>query len=53
MQIKVGDLVRHRYFTKYGVGLVLDVGTIYAGIKWIKAEHGYRSQRVENLARVK
>ena len=53
MQIKVGDLVRHKYFIKYGVGLVVDVGTIYAGINWIKAEGGYRSQRVENLVRVK
>ena len=26
MQIKLGDLVRHKYFIKYGVGLVVKVG---------------------------
>jgi len=53
MQIKVGDLVRHKYFTKYGVGLVIDVGTFWAGINWVKAEVGARFQRVENLVRIK
>ena len=51
MQIKVGDLVRHKYFTKYGVGLVVKVGVYWRQINWIKAE--VRSQRAENLARVK
>jgi hypothetical protein len=53
MQIKVGDLVRHKYFTKYGVGLVVKVGVYWTQINWIKAEVGPRSQRAENLARVK
>ena len=53
MQIKVGDLVRHKYFTKYGVGLVVKVGVYWTQIDWIKAEVGDRSHRAENLARVK
>ena len=57
MQIKVGDLVRHKYFIKYGVGLVVKVGVYWTQVNWVAANRGgvamARSQRVENLARVK
>ena len=58
MQIKVGDLVRHKYFTKYGVGLVVKTSEPYwVQVNWVSANKGgvamARSQRVENLARVK
>jgi hypothetical protein len=54
MQIKVGDLVRHKYHIKYGVGLVVKTSEPYwAQVSWVRSEIGPRSQRVENLARVK
>ena len=58
MQIKVGDLVRHKYFIKYGVGLVVKTSEPYwVQVNWLAANKGgvamARSQRVENLARVK
>ena len=52
MQIKVGDLVRHKYIPQYGIGLATSVGDYWIQVNWAKAE-GYRYQRVENLARVK
>jgi hypothetical protein len=55
MQIKVGDLVRHKYHTKYGIGLVVKAHNLphWIQVNWVKPNVGPRSQRVENLARVK
>jgi len=54
MQIKVGDLVRHKYHTKYGIGLVVKASEPYwIQVNWVKPNVGPRPQRVENLARVK
>lgn len=54
MQIKVGDLVRHKYLPHYGVGLVVKVSNPYwAEVNWVKGESGPRPQRADNLARVK
>jgi len=53
MQIKVGDLVRHKYIPQYGIGLATSVGDYWIQVNWVKPNVGPRSQRVENLARVK
>ncbi len=58
MQIKVGDLVRHKYLPHYGVGLVVKVSDPYwTQVQWAYVSEnwrgGGRSQRVENLVRVK
>ena len=58
MQIKLGDLVRHKYLPHYGVGLVVKVSDPY----WIQVQWAFvstnhecqrRRQRVENLVRIK
>ena len=54
MQIKVGDLVRHKYIPQYGIGLAISVGDYWIQVNWVLANiGGARFQKADNLARVK
>ena len=54
MQIKVGDLVRHKYLPQYGIGLAIGGGDYWIQVKWVAANIiGARFQKADNLARVK